>query len=109
MWKDGLVEPVAADELALVARERQLDIEQVAEHVLRPAPVPGVTNAAESEMGPTEATLIQPQVVEVDVDLHAEVDGSEALERGEGVKGHLRILLAVDGDDVLAAPAEQLV
>jgi hypothetical protein len=104
-----VVEPVPPDELALVPRERKLDVEQIAENVLRAPPVSWIADSAEPEMRPAETLLVETEVVEVDIDPHIEIDRGQALERSQRVEGHLRILLSIDGDDVLAAATQEFV
>src|SRR5580765_2500312 len=95
--------------MTLVPRERKLDVEQIAENVLRAPPVSWIADSAEPEMRPAETLLVETEVVEVDIDPHIEIDRGQALERSQRVEGHLRILLSIHGDDVLAAATQEFV
>src|SRR5215831_9570557 len=57
-----LVEPVAAQELALVAGERELGVEEIAVRRRAVARVLGIDDAAEAEMRAAHALRSQPQV-----------------------------------------------
>src|ERR1700737_3534068 len=68
-----------------------------------------IVDTAECEVRGTEPFLAQAQLIDADLDRHAKIDRGETLQRRQTMKCHLRILLAVDRNDVFAAPAQKLV
>src|SRR5437870_4423583 len=109
MRKDGLVEAVASDKFALIARKRELYIEQVARNFLGAASNCRITETAQTEVRATEAFLVETKVVEVDLDAYAEIDCGKTLERRQSMESHFRILLPIHSDDVLAAPTQEFI
>src|SRR5262249_8677043 len=109
VWETRIVQAEAADELALVPSERKLHVEQISIEGCSIARAVRVGDAAEAEMRAGHAAFVEPKIVQVDVDLHAEIDIDETLKRRQRMKCHLWILLAVDRDDELATAAQQLV
>src|ERR1051325_11964717 len=81
----------------------------MAELVFRVALPDWIPDSAEAEMRSAQARLGQPEIVEVRFDCHAEIDRRQPLERRQAMERHLRVLFPVDRDDVLAAPAQELI
>src|SRR4051812_5216302 len=109
MRKYRLIEAVAPDEFPFIARERELDIEQVAYDFFGTALSLGVEYPTKTKVRSAETLFIEPQVVEIDLDPYAEIDCCEALKSGQSLEGHLRILFPVDGNNILAATAKEFV
>src|SRR6516225_8602681 len=109
MRESRLVELKAPDEFALVPGQRELEINEVTDLLLRVLMPRRVDDSAEPEVRPAVSCFPQTQVVHVRFQHYSEVDVCKSLEISKCMERHRRIALAVDGNDISTPTPQQLI
>src|SRR5664279_5695901 len=74
MRENRVIDPVASNELAFVAGERELQVEEITTDFFRAALVPWIADAAKTKVRPAQAAVVQAEIVEVNVNRDPEID-----------------------------------
>ena len=108
MGEVALARAVLADHQVLIAGDGGFDVKQVAQFRLTARFRRRIGDVPEGAMA-AAFTVLQAEVVELDVDLDPQVDAGVADQGRQTSELHGRIGLAVTGNDKLAMAAEQFV